>query len=162
MIALIPKYSVAENCNQIPLIHLPSRRIDMPAPSLDRSAQASDRLLLSWYGSAWNRTKNMILDNWESAGLIKKRKPNDENRENTAATNVGRGDRPPSPTDEIAKAKNKAQRHLAENWDVIRQANAKTNQSLVDNAKKSATTTIDELSKSVKETGMSLLYPVVP
>ncbi|KAG4076677.1 hypothetical protein HA402_001964 [Bradysia odoriphaga] len=148
MIALAPKYRLARNISQIPAIYFPSQ-ISTPPPN--PSTQAADQLLFSWYDSAWNKTKNMVLDNWESAGLIKRRKPKDENRKSAAATNVS------SPADELQKAKNKAQRHLAENWDAIRQANAVTSRSLVDNAKEGATKTIDELSKSTKETADKLI-----
>lgn len=151
LIPLVSKYSVARHTNEIPSIYFPAER--------NRIAQAPltqvDRLHLSWFESTWKKTKNMVLDNWESAGLIKRRKSDDENRKSGAGSNVSQDDNTELPENDISKAKNKAQRHLAENWDAIKQANAKTNRSFVDYGKENAT--IDELSKSAKETGTALL-----
>ncbi|XP_037043660.1 uncharacterized protein LOC119079706 [Bradysia coprophila] len=154
MIALNPKYRVARSINQIPAIYVPSQ---IPTPLPNPSTQAADRLLLSWFGSAWNKTKNMVLDNWESAGLRKKRTPKDENRKSAAATNVNRDDNVSSPVDELAQTKNKAKKRLVENWDAIREANAITSRRFVDNAKEDATKTINELSKSTKKTADNLI-----
>ncbi len=164
MINRVPKYIVASSLNAISSIH--SRTLKIPARyDLLRQA-ASDRLLLNWFDSAWRNTKNKILDNWESAGLIKKRAPTDDYRK-SGTTSINKGSKSDkehsdkakndSALDEIAKAKNKAQRHLAEDWDAVNRVNSRTNEKLLDNVKERTTSTIDDLSKSVKEKGLPFI-----
>lgn len=181
MFAQVPKYLVTRNLNRIS-----SRTIKIPARYELLKQAASDRLLLNWFSNAWDKTKNTILDNWESAGLIKKRKPSTEGRKSATTTIrkgfrssktdttvsqnaskelaekelLDKGSKVTSSVDELSKAKNKFQRQLAENWDAIKQANSKANQNLVDDVKKSATSTIDEVSKSVKEQGISCAHAI--
>lgn len=148
MFTQIPKYSVTRNVSQSPSIYLISRTIKIPARYELLKQAASDRLLLNWFNDALGKAKNAILENWESAGLRKSRKTVDSDRR--SATAKARKE-----FDQLSRTKNKAQRHLAENWDTIRRANSKNNQNLVDSIKKSATSTVDEVSKSVKEKGMT-------
>lgn len=170
----IPKHLVATNVNPIS-----SRTIRIPARYELLKQAASERLLLNWFNEAWGKTKNAILDNWESAGLKKSRKPVDKDRKSGNVSRYSRTDKSVSPNkpqdfaaktpknvldkvkenvtssvDELAKAKNKSQRQLAENWDTIRQANSKKTKNLTDDIRKSATSTVDEVSKSVKEKGI--------
>lgn len=171
-----PKRLVARNVNQIA-----SRTIKIPARHELLRQAAADRLLLNWFNDTWGKTKNTILDNWESAGLIKKRKPVDNNRKSAAATisEASKFDwkdklvsqnetKEPFPSkteelldevknlksqvDELSKARNKSQRHIAENWEAIKNANSKSN--LLDNVRNTAKTTIDEVSKLLKKKGM--------
>lgn len=148
---------VARKMNLNPTNSRPLRTIKLPARYELLKQAATDRLLLNWFGNAWGKTKNQILENWESAGLTKNRKAADEGRTAIGGALRKSTEEMKSQTkemgDELAKAKNKAQRQLAENWDAIRQANSKTSQTIVDSVKESATSKVEDASKSAKQTG---------
>lgn len=155
---------MAKNANQISSFYLNSRSIKIPARYELLKQAASDRLLLNWINDAWGKTKNAILDNWESAGLRKKRKPEDPSRKRVGKTgktssNVSKelDSKSEKDSDEgknvTTPARNKSQRQLAEDWGVIQRANVENNQIIVDDIGKSAKSTIDGVSKLLKEKG---------
>lgn len=161
----VPQCLVAVNVNQVP-----SRTIKIPARYELLKQAAADRLLLNWFSDAWGKTKNTIFDNWESAGLIKKRKPVEDIRKSAAVSersaflwtdkavskNISKEPEVSNVTsslDERPKARNKSQRQIADDWEAIKNANSENNKNLVDNVRYSAKTTIDEASKLLKERG---------
>lgn len=153
-----PKYLIAKNVN-----YLTYRTFKLPSRYELLKQAASERYHLNWFNDAWGKTKKTIIENWEEAkqASLKKNKKLVDDASNTggeisrklkSATNkvVSQNE---SAADDISQAKNKAQRELAENWDAIRRANSKKNKQIVDDIKESVTSTVEDVSKLVKEKG---------
>lgn len=185
-----PKYIMARNVNQISSRYLSRTDKMLTRCEISKPQALPNAYRLSWFNDTWGTTKKSVMESWEpvkeasyrrsrklvddvkksglsSVGYVSKSMKNRTNKviwqNNNVIKRVNSSNFKTlaATGDDTSKTKNKAQRELAENWDAIRRANITKGRALVDDIRKSATSTVDDVSKSLKEKGIILSYRFV-